>query len=498
MADDGTLDDDMTGRAEKTPRVRLGANYWRLWSSSVVSNLGDGVAMIAYPWLASAITRNAMLIALIAVVQRLPWLVFTLPAGVITDRVDRRKLMLSMNVLRTIITVGVAIVVFGQSSTLPATDEIAGGTEVATNWFLYVTLVVAALLFGMAEVLYDNAAQTILPAIVEPEGLERANGNLWGAEMVMNSFIGPPLGSVLIGVAFALPFFFDAGSFAISAALLLLVAGTFRVDRDEKELEAKVDWWGEIKEGVTWLWRHPLLRPMAIILGFLNALGSVVFATLVLFAQEILGVTAFVFAVLGAAGALGGVLGSLLAPRISKAIGSGTSLYLTFVASIVATVIVGFTSNWIVAFVSFAIFSFFGVLWNVITVSLRQTIIPDHLLGRVNSVYRFFAWGMMPIGLAVGGLLVSGVEMAGGSRDLALRMPWFLTALAYVLLFAYAAPKLTTAKIEAARAEGVAAKEAKDAGSFDDTGEFEVEREAIAETGMPGAVPPEIDDSAQS
>ena len=487
---------DGAAKEGKKPKVRLGANYWKLWSSSVVSNLGDGVAMIAYPWLASAITRNAVLIAFIAVVQRLPWLLFTLPAGVITDRVDRRKLMLWMNVLRTIITVVVAIVVFGQSSTLPAPDEISGSTDVTTNWILYLTLVIAALVFGMAEVLYDNAAQTILPALVEPEGLERANGNLWGAEMVMNSFIGPPVGSVLIGVAFALPFFFDAGSFAISAALLLLVAGTFRVDRDETELEAKVDWRGEIKEGVTWLWRHPLLRPMAIILGFLNALASVVFATLVLFAQEILGVTAFVFAILGAAGAIGGVLGSVLAPRISKAIGSGASLYTTFIAMAATTAVIGFTSNWIVAFVAFAISSFFGVLWNVITVSLRQTIIPDHLLGRVNSVYRFFAWGMMPIGLAVGGLLVSGVELAGGSRELALRLPWLLTAVAYVLLFIYAAPKLTTAKIEAARVEGVAAKEAKDAESSDDTGEFEVQHEAIAEAEIPGAMPPEIDSEA--
>ncbi|MCL1693780.1 MAG: MFS transporter [Actinomycetia bacterium] len=487
---------DIAAKEEKKPKVRLGANYWRLWSSSVASNLGDGVAMIAYPWLASAITRNAVLIALIAVVQRLPWLLFTLPAGVITDRVDRRKLMLWMNVFRTIITVIVAIVVFGQSSTLPAPGEISGGMDVTTNWFLYLTLLIAALAFGMAEVLYDNAAQTILPAIVEPEGLERANGNLWGAEMVMNSFIGPPLGSVLIGVAFALPFFFDAASFAISAALLLLVAGSFRVDRSEAELEAKVDWWGEIKEGVTWLWRHPLLRPMAIILGFLNALIAVTVATFVLFAQEILGVTAFVFAILGAAGAIGGVLGSVLSPRVSKAIGSGTSLYTTFVAMVVTSAIIGLTSSWAIAFIAFAIASFFGVLWNVITVSLRQTIIPDHLLGRVNSVYRFFAWGMMPIGLAIGGLLVFGVEFAGGSRELALRMPWLATAVAYVLLFIYAAPKLTTAKIEAARAEGVAAKEAGAAESVEDTGEFDIEHEAIAEAGIPGAIPPEIDDSA--
>jgi MFS family permease len=481
-----------TADVGKKRRVPLGANYWKLWSSSAVSNLGDGVAQIAYPWLASAVTRSPVLIALIAVMQRLPWLLFSLPAGVITDRVDRRKLMVSMNVFRTAITVVVAVVVFGQSSVLPSPDDVAGGVDLETDWIVYATLATAALLFGMAEVLYDNAAQTILPGVVEPEALERANGNLWGAEMVMNSFVGPPLGSVLIGVAFALPFFFDAGTFAVSAALLLLVTGTFAVDRSDEELAAKVDWWGEIKEGVKWLWHHPLLRSMAIILGFLNALGSLVFATLVLFAQEVLGVSAFVFAILGAAGAIGGVLGSVLSPRISKALGSGTSLYATFVAAIITSLIIGLTSNWIVVFISFGIFSFTAVLWNVITVSLRQTIIPDHLLGRVNSVYRFFAWGMMPIGLAAGGLIVAGVEGAGGSRELALRMPWFVAAAVYVLLFIYAAPKLTTAKIEAARVEGIAAKKAD--GELPTDRSIDVGREAIAETGLPGAVPTEPGD----
>lgn len=233
---------------------------------------------------------------------------------------------------------------------------------------------------------------------------------------------------------------------------------------------------------------------MAIILGCLNALGSVVFATLVLFAQEVLGVSAFVFAILGAAGAIGGVFGSVLSPSISKALGSGTSLYTTFVASIVASLIIGLTSNWIVVFINFGIFSFTAVLWNMITVSLRQMIIPDNLLGRVNSVYRFFAWGMTPIGLAAGGLIVAGVEAAGGSRELALRMPWFVAAAVFMLLFAYAAPKLTTAKIEAARAEGIAAKKADGDLPTDDP--IDIGREAIAETGIAGAIPPDPDDDA--
>ena len=449
-----------TDEPEQKSTVKLGANYWKLWTSSVISNLGDGVTMIALPWLASAVTRNAFLIAMVLVASRIPWLVFTLPAGVITDRMDRRKLMWWAQIFRAALMFFAAGAVWYYQSSLPDPGEVQDGV-VSENAVIYGLIVAVSLLFGFAEVLYDNSAQTILPSIVESEGLEKANSRLWGAEMVTNSFIGPPLGSVLIAVAFALPFFFDAGTFAVAAVLIFFLVGDFRVKR-EADLTAsgKVDWWGEIKEGVVWLWHHPLLRPMAIILGIMNGLGALTGATLILFAQESLNVDAFTFAILGMSGAVGGIAGSFAAPWISKTLGSGTSLYLTLIASIVTNVVIGFATHWSMVFAMFAVFSFSAVLWNVITVSLRQTIIPDHLLGRVNSVYRFFAWGMMPVGFALGGLLVSGLEAAGASRDLALRSPWWLAAGAYVILFVYAAPKLTTARIEAARAEGVEAKTA--------------------------------------
>jgi len=482
----------MTETAAKTVekvRVRLGASYWKLWSSSVISNLGDGVTAIALPWLSSAVTRNAFLISLVGVAARIPWLVFTLPAGVITDRVDRRKLMWWSQAFRAFLMfLGAAIVLRSQGS-LPDPGAVQEGAA-TENLVVYSMIVVISLLFGFAEVLYDNSAQTILPSIVAPEGLERANGNLWGAEMVMNSFVGPPLGSLLIGVAFALPFAFDGATFVVASALIFFISGQFiaRGGNGDRAGE-KVDWWDEIKEGVVWLWRHPLLRPMAIILGLLNGLGSVTFATFVLFAQESLGIDAFIFAILGMAGAIGGVAGSFAAPRISKALGSGPSLYLTLIASIVTNLVIGFATHWSVAFAMFGVFSLVAVLWNVITVSLRQTIIPDTLLGRVNSVYRFFAWGMMPLGLAFGGAFVAGLESLGVARDVALRSPWWFSAAAYLLLFFYAAPKLTTEKIETARAAGVAAKEAA---SESVERSLDLTREAIAETGTPGVVPPEI------
>lgn len=431
--------------------AKLGSNYWKLWTTSAVSNFGDGVSTIAYPWLASAITRNPVQISLVAVATRLPWLIFTLPAGVITDRVDRRKIMIAMDTFRFALTIGVAIAVFLGGNVLASPDAIAAGSasppahQAAWLALLYVT----ALAFGFAEVLRDNAAQTIMPALVAPENLERANGRLWGAEMVMNSLAGPPVGGVLIAIAFSLPFFVDAGTFAFSAVGLVLIAGSFRAGEAKV---GKVAWRTEIAEGVRWLWRHHLLRSMAIILGVMNAMFSMALATYVLFVQEILRLDATKFGLLLTAGAIGGAVGSVVAPRVSKAIGPGTSLFLTLAGSGATLGVTGVTSSAAVVWAMFLVGSFLGVLWNVITVSLRQAIIPEQLLGRVNSVYRFFAWGMIPIGSFLGGIVVD-VTTRLSTRNLGLRMPFLLGAAVYVVLFVTALPRLTTAKIEQARAE---------------------------------------------
>jgi MFS family permease len=429
----------------------LGRNYWKLWTASVISNLGDGVSTVAYPWLASAVTRDPLLLASVAVAQRIPWLIFALPAGVITDRVDRRKLIAGMDLVRFALTFGVAVAVLAGSGSFPSADEIAGGEFVTAPGIYLILLLVSALLFGFAEVLRDNAAQTILPAIVVPDKLETANGSLYGAEMVMNSFVGPPVGGLIIGAAFALPFFVDAGTFAVAAALIFLLSGEFRA-RPGTEPPARIEWRKEIGAGVRWLWGHELLRPMAVILGVMNGVFSMALATYVFFVQEVLLLDAARFGVLLTAGAVGGIIGSVTAARIAKTIGSGTSLLVTLGTSTLTLLLTGVTSDWIVVWVMFALGSLVASLWNVITVSLRQTIIPDELLGRVNSVYRFFAWGMIPIGLLAGGAIVAGVE-AVASRDLALRMPFLVAAGVYLVLFVYSIPRLTTERIEAARAE---------------------------------------------
>ncbi|MEX2279492.1 MAG: MFS transporter [Acidimicrobiia bacterium] len=426
-------------------RVRLGANYWKLWTASVVSNFGDGLATVAYPWLASAITRDPVQIALIGVATRLPWLIFTLPAGVLTDRFDRRKLITLMDGLRFGITLAVAVFVTAVADNL--IDPTATESPASGRGSYLAVLYASALAFGFAEVLRDNAAQTLMPALVDKVHLERANGRLWGAEMVMNSFVGPPLGGLLIAVSFALPFYADAATFAVSGLLIASLAGNYRAQTDDAT--PRRSFRSEIAEGVRWLWQHRLLRVMGIVLGVMNAMIAMALSTYVLFVQEILGLEAASFGVLLSAGAVGGVLGSVLASRVSARIGPGASLFVTIAVQSGTFLVTGTTSLAWVVWAMFVISSFAGVLWNVITVSLRQSIIPDRLLGRVNSVYRFFAWGMMPIGSILGGVVVAVTE-ALTNRETALRAPFWVAATVFVVLFVYALPNLNTARIREA------------------------------------------------
>lgn len=440
----------------------LGSNYWKLFVASTISNLGDGLGKIAYPWLASAVTRNPILITLVVVAQRLPWLLFSLPAGVITDRFDRVRLMVGANVTRAIITGVVAVGVAWQGSSLLSPAELEADPDAVgpTKVGLYLLIVVATMLLGIGEVLYDNTAQTFVPRIVDKPNLEKANGRLWGAEMVADSFAGPPLAALLLTISFAAPFGVDALTFALSAALMAwIVVPTARATPAPVEAPAETtgdgvattSWVEEAKVGFGWLWHHDFFRPLAIILGFLNLVYIVGTASLVLFAQEVLETSPGQFAVLTMGGAVGGVVGGWTASWISKRIGSGPSLWLTLIGGGLTSLVVGFTSWWVLVAVMMGLFTVLAVLWNVITVSLRQAAIPDHLLGRVNSVYRFFAWGMMPIGALLGGLIIAVVEQVV-DREWALRAPWIAAAVGHFILLAYAAPKLTTARIEAVRA----------------------------------------------
>jgi MFS family permease len=431
--DTDTSVDDAGSRRRPGRTTGLDGRYWRLWGAVASSNLGDGLVSLAFPWLASLLTRDPMAIAGVALATRLPWLLFSLQAGVLGDRLDRRRLMISANTVRALVAGATTAAVAFDVITLPV-------------------LYLAAFLLGMCEVVFDNTSQAILPAIVPRDRLERANGTIMGAQMVIADFIARPLSGAIVGITLSLPFAIDAVTAGISAALIASIPGSFRTGGPAGDGTAapKVRMRTEIAEGLSWLWSHRLLRTLAIALGIMNGTAAATFATYVLFAQEILLLDGLGFGILLASGSVGGLAGSLLAPNVTARLRSGATLLTTIVVPIVGFGATAVTSNAVVVGAAFAAFTFTAVLWNVVTVSLRQTMIPDAILGRVNSVYRFLGWGAMPIGTLLGGALVAGGESLF-TRDLGLRTPFVLAAGVHLLLLLTVAPRLRTRTIEEAR-----------------------------------------------
>ncbi|MCO8127178.1 MFS transporter [Acidimicrobiia bacterium EGI L10123] len=343
---------------------------------------------VALPLLAETLTRQPLLFAGVTVANRLPWLLFSLHAGAIADRVDRRRLMATVNALRALLVAALAAAVL---------------TDVASIWLLY------AIGFGLgvAETLFDNASQAFLPALVERDDLERANGRLMAGEIVTNQFLGPPLGGFLFGLGAAVPILLDAGTFAISAGLIASLGGLVATRRPARDPDvARPRMRTDIAEGLRWLRNHRLLRGLAVLLGAMNFTSTMLFAVFPLYAvgeESALGLSGFGFGVLLTTTAAGSTIGSLLSARLVTRFGRGPMLWSTLVASVAVPIVIAATSNALVVGAAFAVFGLAVILWNVITVSLRQTIIPDRLLGRVNSVYRFLGWGSMPLGSLAGG-----------------------------------------------------------------------------------------------
>ena len=255
-----------------------------------------------------------------------------------------------------------------------------------------------------------------MPSIVETDQLERANGRLYAGEVVTNVFVGPPIGASSSPSRPRVPFWLDGASFLIAALLVATIAGSFR-PAGAKVAGEKRSLRSDIAEGVRWLRNHRLLRTLALVLGALNFASWLGMSTAVLFAQEILGLDEAGFGLLLAGMAVGSVLGGLFGARIAAALGPGRALIVTIAAEGACGAAVGLMSNAVAVAVLFWFSGIFSVVWNIITVSLRQQIIPDHLLGRVNSVYRFLGWGSMPLGALRGRLAGRGLRAPGALAD---------------------------------------------------------------------------------
>ena len=363
-------------------RLAINRRFARLWLAVGTSNLADGMNVAAAPLLAASLTRDPALVAGLSMAQRLPWFLFSVLTGALADRMDRRKALWVANLVRAV-SLGVL------------------GLAVFLGWLNLWLLYLVFFFVGIAETLFDNASFAILPSTVEKDKLEKANGRLFATSTVTNEFVGPPVGGFLFAVLTAVPFLFGSGFYAASVVLLLMMRGQYQPDTTSSESRSLRR---DISEGFAWFWQHRLLRALSLLAGAGNLVSGAVFATLVLFAQEQLGLTDVGYGVLLAAGSVGGVLGGVGAAWLASYLKPGTLIFVTTLLEAASFLGVGFSSSALTVGILLAFISFVTMVHNIVIVSLRQAVIPDALLGRVTSAYRMIAITGSPLGALLGGL----------------------------------------------------------------------------------------------
>jgi MFS family permease len=425
-----TTSDPNSTMAVSRPRA-LGLAYAKLWSAGSVSYLGDGIYYTALPLLAASLSRDPLIVATVQVAGEAPWLLFALPAGALVDRWDRRRVLWIADAYRSLVVTALAVAI------------VAGWTSIAV-------LGATGFLLAIGGTLFNPAALSIVPAIVsrEPDRLERANGRLAAAQTIGEHFLGPPVGGVLFSLAHSVPFLAEAVSFAVSSALIASIRGRFASTTHHAQGPARSagkrpSLRGEIVEGLRWLAGHRLLRALAVMVAIASLAFSAWSSIMVLFAQDRLGLGAVGFGLLWTGVAAGSLFGGLLAGRLGRTFGESRLLLLSATSFGATTLGIGFTASPWVAGILLGVLGLALTVWNVVVISLRQAIVPDRLIGRVNSAFQQLSFGMLPLGSALGGTL---------GRTLGLRAPFLISDVTLLVIAALAVPVLTARAIQAARA----------------------------------------------
>lgn len=377
--------------------ARLGADFMKLWTASAVSNVGDGVTMVAGPLLVASLTDAPALVAGAAFVQSLPWLLFSLVSGVYVDRLDRRRLIVGGNLVRGAALGGICVAVAADVATIP---------------LIYAVF----FLLGACETVADTASMARLPEIVPEEKLAAANARLMATFTVGNQFLAKPLGAWLFGVAAALPFGVDAFSFVVAA---VLVAATRRTSSETGLASGETagsggrDLRGAVAEGVRWLWSHRLLRSLAVTMGVANIAFCSAFAVFVLYARDRLGLSGVGYGFLLTTFAVGGLAGTAIAGRLEVWFGARWLLRAGLVVEAVTHLTLALTRQPWVAAVILVVFGVHTMVWGVIATTLRQRAVPGRLLGRVGSVYLLMDAGGAALGWFLGGVLAQLLGITG-------------------------------------------------------------------------------------
>ena len=367
---------------------RLGGRFAKLWVATTASALGSGLATIATPLLVASRTDSPLIVSAAFAVGWLPWLLFALPGGVLVDRVDRRRLMILIDWVRV------------AAMAVLATAILTGHAGLV---LLYVVLFVV----NTGEIVLRAASQAMVPAVVPRSRLERANGWLMGGAMLTNGMIAGPLGGFLFAVAASLPFFANAATYAASAVLVTLIAGTYRAAPEPGAADRPRSVRADIVEGFRWLAHQRVLRTMAGLIGLLNVTLTAALAVLVLLAKERLHLGSVGYGALFTCMAVGGILGSVAGDRIIQAVTATWTIRIGLLIETGLHLILATSRNAYVVGVALFAFGVHGALWGIVGSTLRQRLTPPELLGRVGSTILFVVAGGNCVGALLGGAVAA-------------------------------------------------------------------------------------------
>jgi MFS family permease len=398
----------------------LGRAYWRLFSAASLSSLADGTLKVALPLLALSYSTEPLAVASVGFALMLPWLLVSLPAGAIVDRTDRRRMLLLANLLRAgVLTVAVPAVLAG----------------IGSIWLLDVV----AFMAGVAETFYASAAQALVPRLLRRAGLDRGNAYQQIADQAANQFAGPAVGGLLAGVGVAVALGAPALVWVAAVVTLLGLRGSFGPRASGQQDDSLLS---DIAAGVRFLARSLVLRSVGLCSAVTNLAGSAAAAVFVVYAvgpNSVLGLSGTGFGLLMTASALGSVAGALLVTRVRRVVGLRVLLGVNGVTQAAQIIIPVLTGNLVAVGAAYLLGGLGVALWNVATISLRQRVVPEHLLGRVISSHRLVGWGSAALGALAGGF---GAQYAG-------LVPLFWTAGALSLLSLLALAPLAPARIAA-------------------------------------------------
>lgn len=359
----------------------LGRDFRWLWAGFGSSNLADGVLLAAGPLLVTSITLAPFAVAAALLAQRLPWLLFGLLAGEVVDRVDRRRLMVIAHLARAAVLVGLVVAVVIGELSLP---------------IVYGTM----FLLGSAETFADNAGSTLVVATVDDAVLGTANARLVGTRTVANQLAGPPLGALLFGLGVVWPFAVEAALLGLAAVFIARLPHERHVASDE---EARLPLRRRLTEGLRWLQGHPAVRRLAIVIALFNLTFGATYSILVLYAFQRLGLDETGFGLLLTASAVGGIVGAVLYSWLERRVSYTVMLRAGLLVETSTHLLLASTTSWVFAAAVLVLFGVHEAVWGSLSTTIRLRATPEHLLGRVNSVYLLAVLAPLSGGALLGG-----------------------------------------------------------------------------------------------